>query len=335
LTSIIRNLPKAEYHAIKALSASGAHTIERDCPALYWHTSPFNPDAADEAAANHFDIGEATHLLVLEPDRFEEATVVIDAPNYKTQAAQHARDRARNAGVVPLLAKEMGQVEAMARAILADPVASGFRDGGDSEVTMTWTDPDFGFPCKLRVDHLPHNLVDLRDVKSAATANPRDFERSAWGHGYPQRAAWYLDGVEICTGQRPRFYWFIAVEKKPPYLVSVMKYAEEDVEWGRVLNLRARAVFAECLERNLWPGYRPHDPGGGPLGRPRAFEIRLPKWALWELQDRSDRGEIRNPRSLAELERLALRYRLAARLQAPSMDRDYMPPSPSNWEDRR
>jgi hypothetical protein len=327
--NIIPDLSKDEYHAIKALNAGGAHTIERECPALYWHTSPFNPDAAEEESANHFEIGQACHLLLLEPDRFDDATVVINADNYKTVSAREKRDRARNFGLTPLLAKEVAQVEAMAAAVLADPIARGFRDGGETEVTMTWTDPDFGFPCKLRVDHLPHNLVDLRDVKSATTANPRDFERSAMDHGYPQRAAWYLDGVEIVTGTRPHKYWFIAVEKKPPFLVSVMAYPERVIEWGRVLNLRARALFAECLERGQWPGYRP--PGAR---QPMAFEIDLPRYALFELQDRAERGEIRTPRSIAELEREQLRYRLAARLQAPSMDRDYLPPSPSNGDGR-
>lgn len=318
---IIRGLPRAEYHALQMLNASGAHTIERDCPAAYFHTSPLNPDAAQSPPAKHFDIGSATHLLLLEPEKFDESVVIIDAANYTTKAAQIARDRAHNAGLTPLLPKDVQQVEAMARAILADPIAGAFRDGGgESEVTMTWTDPDFGFPCKLRVDFLPDNFVDLRDIKSCATANPRDFERSAWDHGYPQRAAWYLDGVEIETGTRPRYYWFVAVEKKPPWLVSVMKYRDEDIEWGRNLNQLAREMFADCLGRGVWPGYRPP---GAP--RERAFEIGIPKWARYELQDRADTGEIALPRSRAELNRMTVKNRLAAKLAAPSMDRDYMP----------
>lgn len=319
--TITRDMPKDEYHRIPALNASGAHDIERECPAAYWHTSPFNPDAADGASANHFDIGAATHLLLLEPERFEEETVIIDAHDYKTNLAKEKRDRARGANLTPLLWKERVQVEAMAAAILADPIASTFRNGGDSEVSMTWVDPEFGFPCKLRVDHLPHHLEYLCDVKSATTANPRDFERNAMDHGYVQRAAWYLDGVEIVTGTRPRYYWFVAVAKKPPYLVSVMKYPDIDIEWGRVLNLYARAKFAECLEKGEWPSYRP--PGAT---RPQAFDIRIPRWHLYDLQDRADRGEIRTPRSIAELQRQQLQYWRAARMQAPRLDRDYMPP---------
>jgi hypothetical protein len=322
--NIARNMPKVEYQAIKALNASGAHTIERQCPAKYWHTSPYNPNREPPETANHFDIGQATHLLLLEPDKFDAETHIIEAGSYRTDRAKAARARAYNAGQTPLLTKEVELVEAMAAAILADPIARSFRGAGDTEVTMTWTDPEFGFACKLRVDHLPHDLIDLRDVKSAGTANPRDFEREAWRFGYPQRAAWYLDGVEIVTGTRPRFYWFIAVEKEAPFLVSVMKYPEEDIEWGRVLNLRARAMFAECLERDQWPTYRP--PGAR---HPRAFEIRIPPWGVRELQDRLERNEIPPPRSRAELD---VRQRLAARLQAPT-NRDYLPPLPANGED--
>ena len=314
--NIIRDMSRAEYHAIRALNAAGAHTIERQCPAKYWHTSPLNPDAAPDEVANHFDIGEAVHALVLEPDKFDDQTQVINAGSYRTDRAKELRARAYAHGLTPLLTKEVTLVEAMAAAILADPIARSFRDGGDTEVVMTWTDPEFGFLCKLRVDHLPHNLLDLRDVKSAATANPRDFETAARKLGYPQRAAWYLDGVEICTGTRPKAYWFIAVEKEPPWCVSVMKYPEDDIEWGHRLNLWARARFAECLERDQWPSYRPPGARG-----PRAFEIRIPPWGIRDLQDRVERKEITAPRSRAELD---LRYRLAARLQAP-IDREYLP----------
>ncbi len=317
---IIHGMPMAEYRAIPALSAGGAHLIERQCPAKYWHTSPFNSAAEKPESKNEFDIGSATHLLVLEPREFDASTVIIEADNYRGVIAQAMRDQARDDGKIPLLTKELATVRAMASAIAADPVAGRFRDAGDSEVVMTWTDPVFGIPCKLRVDHLPHNLVDLRDVKTATTAHPEDFERSAWDHGYVQRAAWYLDGVEAVRDKRPRFYWFIAVEKKPPFCVSVMKYTEQDLEWGRLLNTMAKVQFVECMAGHRWPSYRPR----GAI-KPRAFDIRIPPWARYKLQDLVEVGELPQPRSQAELERASLTNRLAAKLTAPTMDRDYMP----------
>ncbi len=317
---IIRGMPMAAYQAIPALSASGAHLIERQCPAKYWHTSPFNSAAEKPEPKNEFDIGSAAHLLLLEPHEFESATVVIAAENYRSGVAQATRDQAREDGKIPLLTKEVATVRAMADAIRADPVAGRFRDDGESEVVMTWTDAEFGIPCKLRVDQLPHDLVDLRDVKSAWTAHPEDFERSAWDHGYCQRAAWYLDGVESVTGTRPRFYWFVAVEKKPPYCCSVLKYTEADLEWGRLLNTLAKVQFVECMASARWPSYRPRG-----VIVPRAFDIRIPPWARNRLQDLVEIGELPQPRSQAELDRQSLKRRLAAKLEAPTQDRDYMP----------
>ncbi len=318
---IIRGMSMDAYQKIEALNASGAHMIERQCPAKYWHTSPFNSAAEKPEPKNEFDIGSATHLLLLEPHEFEAATVIIDTENYRSGVAQAIRDQAREDGKIPLLTKELATVRAMAEAIRADPVAGRFRDGGDSEVVMTWTDPEFGIPCKLRVDHLPKDTIDLRDVKTAITAHPEDFERSAWDHGYVQRAAWYLDGVEAVTGTRPRYYWFIAVEKKPPFCVSVMKYTDADIEWGRLLNALAKVTFTECMASQRWPSYRPRG-----VIIPRAFDIRIPSWARYRLQDLVEVGDLPQPRSQAELDRQSLRHRLAAKLESPDPRKDDLMP---------
>ncbi len=317
---MIKGMPMAEYQAIQALSASGAHLLERQCPAKYWHTSPFNSAAEKQEPKNEFDIGSSVHLLLLEPHEFEAATVIIDVENYRSGVAQAIRDQAREDGKIPLLTKELAMVKAMAAAIASDPVAGRFRDGGDAEVTMTWIDAEFGIPCKLRVDHLPHDLVDLRDVKTATTAHPEDFERSAWDHGYLSRASWYLDGVEQVTGKRPRHYWFVVVEKRPPWCVSVVKYGDEDLEWGRLLNTMAKVQFVECMASGRWPSYRPRG-----VIVPQAFDIHVPSWVRYRLQDLVEVGELPQPRSQAELDRQSLRHRLATKLESPDPSKDFMP----------
>jgi hypothetical protein len=309
-------MSKADYQAIPALNAGGAHLIESRCAAKYWHTSPFNPDHANGDTANHFDIGSALHCLVLEPERFDQQVSVLDFKDYKTNAAKAAKAAAYADGKSPILTKELPEIEAMAAALLADPIASGFRAAGDPEVVMLYEEPDYGIKCKLRIDWLPHgDIIDLRDIKTAASAKPEDFERAAWNCGYPQRAAWYIDGVEAATGKRPRNYWFIAVEKEPPYLVSTMRYSDEDIEWGRCLNLAAKRRFVQCMNSGIWTSYSD-----------RATEIHIPRWAKFQLQDEAEAGMIPTPRTLAEVQRENLvRFRAAARLQAPDMDRDFFP----------
>ena len=100
------------------------------------------------------------------------------------------------------------------------------------------------------------------------------------------------DGAEAVIGRRPDEYWFVVVEKEPPYLVSVVAFDEAALEWGRMVNRRACELFARSIERGDWPGYR--DPT---MTHDRAFRIGLPPWAIFQLQDRSDSGEfvIANP----------------------------------------
>src|SRR5947209_5113581 len=82
-TRVISDLPAAEYHAMKALSASGAWILAEDCPAKFLWRSPWNPLWQGEDSAD-FDMGTAAHFAVLEPDQFATRTELVDAPDYRT-----------------------------------------------------------------------------------------------------------------------------------------------------------------------------------------------------------------------------------------------------------
>jgi len=73
----IFGLPAAEYHAIRALSASGAWLLAEECAAKFLWRSPWNPLYVPEERTD-FDIGVAAHLAVLEPERQAQGIVVID-----------------------------------------------------------------------------------------------------------------------------------------------------------------------------------------------------------------------------------------------------------------
>src|SRR5437868_4586268 len=228
----ISGLPALEYHAMRALSASGAWLLAEECAAKFLWRSPWNPLYLPEAKTE-FDIGVAAHLAVLEPARQPQATVVIEAGDYRTTKAREARDAAREQGKVPLLPYQLDIVQAIAGSIRAHPIASQAFGGGDAEVTLTWHDPQTGIPCKARPDYLPQDGSWLVDLKTAASANPRTWRDQAYRLGYHARAAWYLDGAATVLGKPPEEYWFVIVEKEAPYLVSVVSFDEEALRWGR------------------------------------------------------------------------------------------------------
>lgn len=277
--SIIRGLPYAEYAATKALSASGAFVLSEECPARYWQQSPWNPKREPDDR-NHFDIGKALHLAVLQPDDLAEAVVIIDAGDYRTNKAKELRDDAYAARKTPLLVKELDIVVAMDRAIHADPYAAALIGDGnpkDNEVSFFWEDPQTGTPCKARADRIARAMLDL---KTAACAAPTAWQAAAFRDGHFLRAAWYLDGWEVASGDVMRRYAFIVVEKEPPHVVQVYDLAERALAWGRMMMHRALNRFAECSVAGKWSeGYGP------------PMTIDLPTWAEYRLADREQAGD--------------------------------------------
>ena len=309
---IVRGMPEAEYHDIRALSASGVWAlsdVNEGCPLKFWLQSPWNPDR-EPFNATHFDIGKAAHLAILEQERAADAVVVHGFDDYRTKEARGVRDAAYAAGLTPLKPVEWAQVQRMREAIMADPLArSAFTGDGEAEVTALWTDRDYNVHRKARADRVLDGGRILVDLKTARSAHPIGFARAIWDHGYFARAAWYLDGWEAATGRRPEEYWFVVVESKAPHLTAVHKLPEASLEWGRIINRQGVAIFADCMTRGEWPGYRPPGARG-----PRAFVTGLPTWATYQLHDAMEGGSFKAPKiSAADAQR-------GSRLYAPEIE---------------
>src|SRR5205085_7761223 len=150
----ISGMPAIDYHAMRALSASGAWLLVEECAAKFLWRSPWNPLYEPEAKTD-FDIGVAAHLAVLEPERQADSIVLIEAGDYRTTKAREARDAARAGGKVPLLPYQVDIVRAIAGSIRAHPIASEAFRGGEAELALIWSDCDTGIPCKARPDYLP------------------------------------------------------------------------------------------------------------------------------------------------------------------------------------
>ncbi len=297
--TIIRTMPEAKYHATRALSASGAWQIDSECAAIYWHTSPFNPDAAPPENGKALDIGTAAHLAILEPDRFKERTVIINADNWRTKAAQMARDDAYAAGLTPLLPADIVSMSDIRHALLGNSYVADLLDGAETEVSYFWTAGN-GVACKARADIVTRDGAVIADLKASISAHPDFFQRRAYGAGHFLRAPWYLDGWEAATGSRAKDYWFVNVGTKPPHLVTIARLDERAIEWGRMAVRRSLDIFKRCLDDGSWPGYAPEP-----------ITVGLPTWGEYRLADREAAGDFeqnRNrapPPSTAEIERAA------------------------------
>jgi hypothetical protein len=296
-----------------ALSSSGARTIVDECPAIFKHErdNPRNNRA--------FDIGTAAHLLTLEPEQWEFEVVIVEgrtkdgkpSKGYASQEAKDLREAAYRAGKTPLLPEEADGIIAMKAKLFAHPIAAKAFRGGHAERSYFSRDPFTGIWLKSRPDYSAGDLSYLLEYKSTSDVNPRQFSRRAFDLGYYMQAAWSLDGVAAATGIRPREYYVIAQASKPPYLVTVFRMSLRAIEWGAIMNRRAIDIYAGCLDRGEWPGYRdPRTPW-----KDSALEIDLPGYAEFQLQARHEAGEFERIKPSADM------LKRAADWQAPLFEK--------------
>jgi hypothetical protein len=290
------------YHAdpcpSPSLSSSGAHTLVHDCPAVFaWQR-------ANRTNKRVFDIGTAAHLMVLEPNLFDQSITIIKgetrdgrvSEGYTTQAARDQRDAAYAAGKTPLLQKEVDMILAMRMALHADPVARFAFTNGKPEQSIFWRDDEFGVWCRTRPDWLPNHPRYAINYKTADSVKPEDIERTIYNLGYFQKAAWECDGIEAVTGTRPEKFYLVAQTKKPPHTVATYELDPEDLFYGARLNRKARGIYAWCMEHNEWPGYR--EDLAGPA---KAIRIQMPGWARNRLQKMDEAGELEPPALMEEV----------------------------------
>lgn len=292
----VYDLPADVYHRdpcpTPSLSSTGAKQIIHETPADYWHSRQ-NP-----VRKRAFDIGNASHLLTLEPELFDDRVVTVHGFNkkgdpsdgYETQDARDQRDRAYAEGKVPLLVKEIEMVRAMRDAVWSHPIAKMAFVDGKAEQSLFWRDPEFDIWCRSRPDWMPTHPRYLVNLKTADSAHTEDIRKQVWNLAYFQSSAWEMDAYEATAGIRPERYALVVVSKKLPHLVNAVWLDDQDLFDGHRLNRKARGIFARCLETGHWPGAQQEV-----AGVPTMPTISVPGWARNQLNLMDERGEFDAP----------------------------------------
>lgn len=262
----VYDIPEADYFAATyALSCSGAKLLlPPSCPARFF----YRQDHAEYKAVWDFGSGAHRMLLGTGPEIAE-----IPFGDWRKKDAQDERDKARAAGKIPLLTRELATVKAMADAVRAHPYAGSLFNPWDGfpERSLFWDHERTGTPLRARLDWLPAISTGrpvIADYKTADSAEPSKFAKAAADYGYHQQHAWYTDGLAALYGVLPAFL-FVVQEKTPPYLVSVVELDPEAVRIGRASNERAIGIYRQCVKNASWPGYTDEEPA----------QIMLPAWA--------------------------------------------------------
>lgn len=274
VTGIYAGISNDAYHSGPGISKSGLDVVARS-PLHYWakyldpNREPSEPTAAMRA-------GTAIHTAVLEPDLFAVRYHIAPQVDRRTKDGkaqwEEAVAAAEAAGAELISAADAEMCRRIAAQVREHPTARKVFATGEAEMSCYWTDRETGVLCKCRPDWL--SLPMVVDLKSTEDASRDAFMRSAWNWRYHVQAAWYIDGIEQATGQRPDAFVFGAFEKSSPYACAFYYADTAMLEIGRAEYRRLLRIYAECLAADKWPGYDT-----------AVTALTVPTWALKAAND--------------------------------------------------
>ncbi len=128
---------------------------------------------------------------------------------------------------------EWDEAEAVATAVLTDPVAQSYLKGSRYEVPLSWEDG--GLKCSTSgVDIVGNGM--LGDLKTTNTTEVEKWMRQAFSFSYHCQMAFYRRGAKANGIDVSRGLFLLGVEVKPPYEVVALEMSEE------IINLAERTV---------------------------------------------------------------------------------------------
>lgn len=272
----IYDIPEEEYHGdLTSLSSSGARKIMQECPSKFWY-GVNNPEPASKA----LDFGKAAHCWLLERDVWRARHYVLpEGHNGTTKAGKIETAKAKESGKTDIKFDAFQHIRGMKEALEAHPYASAAFAHGEPEKSHYWRCKETDVMCRMRPDITPaHNGQIIADYKTTLSAQPRYLERKTYEYGYHMQAAWYLDGLFAAGYDDPEFY-LVFQEKKPPYVITIIRPTDKALAAGEVLNLKAKDEFRVGQETGVWRDYVQ-----------RVIYMDLPPWADKQFDEENSNG---------------------------------------------
>jgi len=248
-SGIYTDLDIAEYHASEGISSSGINLLI-DCPARYHHK--YIEQKSQDEDSQSMLLGRGVHMLVLEPELFDKTFYIMrESCDLRTKAGKeaYAQAEADAKGRNILRAGTWEAVVDMANAIKNCATWNKIIPG-NAEHSVFWDAGIYNTRLRARPDF--YNETMIIDIKT--TDSIKSFAKSIYNYGYHRQAAMQIDGLKQHDG-KDRFFGFMVVENKAPYLTACFVLNQASVDQGRREYLDAAATFSECMSTGIWPGY--------------------------------------------------------------------------------
>lgn len=252
----IQQMSAKEYHAHPALSRSRLWSFYKSARK---YRAEETGEIEQKEVTEAMNLGSLVHAMIFEPDelsQFKSIPLEYLSSDGKatTKAAKQFKEDYSDKTIVTAKSWEA------AEQVVKNLRASRFNDwlnlkGSRRELSIFWTDEETGLDLRCRVDLLlpsPDGPIFVADLKTTQDASPEGFRYSVKDYGYWMQYAFYMDGIEQATGQRPQEWYFVAAATKPPYEVAFHHF---DLTTKAIAVEKYRDTlreFAHAKETGVW-----------------------------------------------------------------------------------
>lgn len=179
---------------------------------------------------------------------------VLAYPGAVRRGAEYEAFRAEHPGAIILTRTEYDRAAAVARALQRNELAARIRDGQRQQEIRWQID---GRDCIGTPDAFSDEHVS--DLKTCESSAPERFVWNVRRYAYHAQLAWYRNGLLLSGRANPQACYLVAVESRPPHVVTVFRLTERTLEQGT----RAWRLWWErlrvCEQTGEWPGYAQTD----------------------------------------------------------------------------
>lgn len=299
------NIPFVEYLAWPFVNHSRL-TLFKKTP-LHAREAMLHP----EASTSDQTFGQLAHASTLQPSEFSRLYICFDewlktedgmAANAKFRAIRDLRmsrgelqkdeyDRRTTEGKqlwadfenacqgrILVSLTESSRIRSMIASVQSNATASQliYGEGGQSELSIIWTDEETGERCKSRLDRATSiaGYAVIPDLKTSDDASESGFSRSCVTYNYASQGAMYVDGITTLGKKIPMLardwrFLHVVVEHHAPFAVATYELDDAAIGTGRIQYREWLRRYAECKASGEWPGY----PDG-------IMPLSLPRWAV-------------------------------------------------------
>ena len=246
----------AEYHGYREAISKSRLANMSVCPA-YFKWCEDNPQEPSEDMV----LGSAFHKIVLEPETFDKEFMIMPHFDRRTKEGrlgyENLMNKVQGECITLITQEQYDTICGMRDSIMSNPYARKLING-NIEQSMYFTDDLTKVECKCRPDvwRKVADRVVITDLKSAKSVMPNDFMRDCAKYHYDLQTAMYRDGASKVLGV-PKDnidFVFIAVEKKPPYLLNIMQADTYVIQKGEADFREFIGTYAECKADGVFYG---------------------------------------------------------------------------------